>query len=45
MNFKTYEKDEQCTLRIAFSWSVFWFYLSILIALGFVSLIFLKGGV
>ena len=45
MNFKEYEKDEQSTLRIAFSWSILWFYLSILIAFGVVSLIFFKQGV
>jgi hypothetical protein len=45
MNFKAYEKDEQSTLRIAVSWSVLWFYLSILIAFVVVSLTFLNKGV
>ena len=44
MNFKEYEKDEQNTLRIAFSWSILWFYLSILAAFAVVSFIFFKQG-
>ncbi|PKK82448.1 MAG: hypothetical protein CVT49_13480 [candidate division Zixibacteria bacterium HGW-Zixibacteria-1] len=44
MNFKAYEKFEQITLRIAFSWSILWFYLSILAAFAVVSIIFLKKG-
>lgn len=40
MNIAPYIKEEQSTLRIAFSWSVSWFYLSILIAFIIVSYIF-----
>ena len=44
MDYRPFIKDEQSTLRIAFSWSVIWFYLFILIVLATVSLIFLKQG-
>ena len=33
MNFVRYEADEQSTLRIAFSWSVGWFYGTLLVVL------------
>lgn len=45
MNFKAYEKDEQSALRIAFSWSILWFYFSILGTFAVVSFIFFKKGV
>lgn len=45
MNFKVYEKREQNTLRIAFSWSILWFYFSILATFAVVSLVFFKKGV
>ena len=32
MDFKVYAKEEQSIKRIAFSWSIFWFYGSILLA-------------
>ncbi len=44
MNFKAYEKDEQSMLRVAFSWSILWFYLSILAAFAVVSVIFFTKG-
>ena len=45
MNIKPYIKEEQNVLRIAFSWSVCWFYLSIIIAFAIASINFLKQGV
>ena len=36
MNIKPYTKEEQSVIRIAFSWSVCWFYLSIIIAFAIV---------
>lgn len=37
MDFQAYAKDEQSTIRIAFSWSVLWFYATILIVLTIVT--------
>jgi len=34
MNIKPYEKEVDSTLQLAFTWSVFWFYLAIVIGLG-----------
>ena len=45
MNIKPYMKKEQSVLRIAFSWSVCWFYFSIIIAFAIVSIYFFKQGV
>ena len=45
MDFTAYKKDEQSVLRIVVSWSILWFYLSILITFASVSFIFLKRGV
>ena len=45
MNIKPYMKEEQSVIRIAFSWSVCWFYLSIIIAFAIVSINFFKQGV
>ena len=42
MNYSLFEKDVQHTLRIAFSWSILWFYLSIFIILLLVSFFLLK---
>ena len=39
MDFTVYAKDEQSTIRIAFSWSVMWFYATILIVLTIVSVV------
>jgi len=44
MDFRASERYEQSTFRIAFSWSILWFYLSILVAFGIVSFIFFKKG-
>jgi hypothetical protein len=44
MDIKPYMKNEQSVLRIAFSWSVFWFYFSIIVAFIVVSFYFLKKG-
>lgn len=44
MNFKAYEKCEQNTLLIALSWSISWFYFSILATFAVVSLVFFKKG-
>lgn len=40
MDISKYLKKEQSTLRIAFSWSVCWFYLSIILAFIVVSCVF-----
>ena len=40
MKIKPYIKKEQSVIRIAFSWSVCWFYLSIIVALSTISLYF-----
>lgn len=45
MNIEGYISDEQSALRIAFSWSICWFYLSILLAFGIASFLLLKQGV
>jgi len=44
MNIKPYMDDEQSVLRIAFSWSVCWFYISILSAFGIASIYFTAQG-
>ena len=44
MNIKPYSDKEQSVLRIAFSWSVLWFYLSIVVAFTIVSCYFLEMG-
>ncbi len=44
MNIKPYFDKEQSVLRIVFSWSVFWFYFSIIIAFTIVSCYFFKNG-
>ncbi len=44
MNIKPYAKEEQSVIRIAFSWSVCWFYISIIIALAIVSCYFTQYG-
>lgn len=45
MDINPYMKEEQSVIRIAFSWSVCWFYISIIITFLIVSLIFFKQGV
>lgn len=45
MNIKPYIKDEQSMLRIALSWSVCWFYFSIIIAFAIASCFFFTHGV
>lgn len=45
MDIKSYMKEEQNVFRIAFSWSVCWLYLSMIIAFVFVSINFFKQGV
>lgn len=45
MDISPYKKEEQSVLRIAFSWSVCWFYLSIIFVFATVSIKFLKQGV
>jgi len=42
MNIKPFMEDEQKVIRIAFSWSVCWFYLSIIVAFGVASANFIK---
>lgn len=42
MNIKPYFQAEKSTLIIAFSWSICWFYLSIIVAFSSVSYILLK---
>lgn len=44
MDIKAFKELEESVLRIAFSWSVCWFYLSILVALATVSFVFFKKG-
>ena len=44
MNIKPYMNEEQSVIRIAFSWSVCWFYLSIIITFAIVSINFFKQG-
>jgi len=39
MDVRAYAKDEQSIIRIAFSWSVLWFYATILIVLAIVSVV------
>lgn len=41
MNIAPYAKEEQSVIRVAFSWSILWFYLSLLIVFLFVTLFFL----
>lgn len=45
MDISPYLEEEQSVIRIAFSWSVCWFYLSIIVAFAIVSLIFFTQGV
>lgn len=45
MDIKPFKAIEQSVLRIAFSWSVCWFYISIIVAFTFVSVYFCKQGV
>lgn len=45
MNIKPYLNKEQSVLRIAFSWSIFWFYCSIIIAFATVSYFYFTQGV
>ncbi len=45
MNISPYKKQEQGGLRIAFSWSICWFYLSILLTFAIVSYYFFQKGV
>jgi hypothetical protein len=42
MNIKPFKKDEQSVVRIAFSWSVCWFYLSIIVAFAITCIHFIK---
>lgn len=44
MNIQPYFDREQSVLRIAFSWSVFWFYFSIIGAFAIVSFYFFRNG-
>ena len=44
MNIEPFMDEEQSVLRIAFSWSVCWFYISIIIAFAIVSCFFFKQG-
>lgn len=44
MNIKAYAPDEESVLRIAVSWSICWFYLSILVAFGVVAYFLLNQG-
>jgi len=44
MNISPYQIDEQTVIRVAFSWSVCWFYLSILITFTIVSIYFFNQG-
>lgn len=45
MNIKPYMKDEQCVICIAASWSICWYYLSILVTFVIISLYYYtKGG-
>lgn len=44
MDIKPYINDEQSVLRIAFSWSVIWFYCSIIAAFSIVSCFFFING-
>ena len=45
MNIKPYASEEQGVVRIALSWSICWFYLSIILAFSIVSYFLLKQGV
>lgn len=45
MDIKPYMEEEQSVIRIAFSLSVCWFYLSIIVAFAIVSLFIFKQGV
>ena len=40
MNIKPYFEEEDSTFKIAFSWSILWFYLSIILSFSIVSFIF-----
>ncbi len=44
MSLKPYMAEEQSVIRIAFSWSVCWFYISILVAFAIVSYFFFAHG-
>ena len=44
MNITPFRKTEQTIFRIAFSWSVIWFYLSIILAFATVSVFFFFKG-
>jgi hypothetical protein len=44
MDIKPFRKKEQSTIRIAVSWSVLWFYLSIILAFAIVSAFFFCKG-
>jgi hypothetical protein len=41
MNIKPYFAEEQPTMRIAVSWSVFWYYATILLTFAFITIFFL----
>ena len=41
MNIKPYFEEEQHTMRIAISWSVFWYYATILLTFAFITIFFL----